>query len=77
MDVKKLVLPAAEEAELIWTKKLGFKKMSNERVSVLYKDKSFIPISVYSRNYCMLFRVHYPDIDSDNMKGMNSLQIQI
>lgn len=47
------------------------------RVSVLYKDKSLIPISVYSRNYCMLFRVHYPDIDSDNMKGMNSLQIQI
>lgn len=35
MDVKKLVLPAAEEAELIWTKKLGFKKMSNERVSAL------------------------------------------
>lgn len=47
MDVKKLVLPAAEEAELIWTKKLGFKKMSNERVSALYKNKSLIPISIY------------------------------
>lgn len=32
MDVKNLVLPAAEEAESIWTKKLGFRKMSEERL---------------------------------------------
>lgn len=33
LGVELLVLPAAEEAESIWTKKLGFKKMSDERVS--------------------------------------------
>lgn len=33
MDVQNLVLPAAEDAESIWTKKLGFRKMSEERVS--------------------------------------------
>lgn len=36
MDVQNLVLPAAEEAESIWTKKLGFEKMSEERVSALF-----------------------------------------
>ncbi|KAL7196012.1 hypothetical protein ACSBR1_036110 [Camellia fascicularis] len=30
-NVENLVLPAAEEAESIWTKKLGFRKMSDER----------------------------------------------
>lgn len=34
MDVKNLVLPAAEEAEPMWTKKLGFRKTSNEQVSI-------------------------------------------
>ncbi|KAI7994465.1 Increased DNA methylation 1, partial [Camellia lanceoleosa] len=32
LNVENLVLPAAEEAESIWTKKLGFRKMSDERV---------------------------------------------
>ncbi|KAK2974208.1 hypothetical protein RJ640_014474, partial [Escallonia rubra] len=31
MNVENLVLPAAEEAESIWTNKLGFRKMSDER----------------------------------------------
>lgn len=31
LNVENVVLPAAEEAESIWTKKLGFRKMSNER----------------------------------------------
>nr|GMC91822.1 uncharacterized protein LOC109158230 [Ipomoea batatas] len=31
LHVKNLVLPAAEEAESIWTKKLGFRKMTDER----------------------------------------------
>lgn len=31
--MEKLVLPAAEEAESIWTKKLGFRKMRDEQVS--------------------------------------------
>jgi len=32
MNVENMVLPAAEEAESIWTKKLGFRKMSDERM---------------------------------------------
>ncbi|CAA3012659.1 Histone acetyltransferase [Olea europaea subsp. europaea] len=32
MNVKTLVLPAAEEAESMWTKKLGFRKMSDEQM---------------------------------------------
>lgn len=36
LNVENLVLPAAEEAESIWTKKFGFKKMSEERVSSLH-----------------------------------------
>ncbi|CAL5433856.1 hypothetical protein CsSME_00045141 [Camellia sinensis var. sinensis] len=32
LNVENLVLPAAEEAESIWTKKLGFRKMSDERL---------------------------------------------
>lgn len=34
MNVEKIVLPAAEDAESIWTKKLGFNKISDEQVSV-------------------------------------------
>ncbi|CAI9098182.1 OLC1v1034789C1 [Oldenlandia corymbosa var. corymbosa] len=41
MDVKNLVLPAAEEAESIWTKRLGFRKMSNARVSKYNKELQF------------------------------------
>lgn len=32
MNVKSLVLPAAEEAESIWTEKFGFRRISNERM---------------------------------------------
>lgn len=35
LNVENIVLPAAEEAESIWTNKFGFTKMSEERVSVL------------------------------------------
>jgi hypothetical protein len=41
MDVQNLVLPAAEEAESIWTKKFGFRKMSEERVSVFLDSGSW------------------------------------
>lgn len=41
MDVQNLVLPAAEEAESIWTKKFGFRKMSEERVSVFFDNGSW------------------------------------
>ncbi|KAD5961561.1 hypothetical protein E3N88_13034 [Mikania micrantha] len=33
LGVELLVLPAAEEAESIWTKKLGFRKMSDDRLT--------------------------------------------
>lgn len=36
MNVKNIVLPAAEDAESIWTMKLGFKKMSDEQVILFY-----------------------------------------
>ncbi|KAL9318273.1 hypothetical protein ACSQ67_014790 [Phaseolus vulgaris] len=32
LNVEKLVLPAAGDAESIWTKKLGFRKMSEDQV---------------------------------------------
>ncbi|GMQ00418.1 hypothetical protein CsSME_00047513 [Camellia sinensis var. sinensis] len=35
LNVENLVLPVAEEAESIWTKKLGFRKMSDERECIL------------------------------------------
>jgi len=38
MDVQNLVLPAAEEAESIWTKKFGFRKMSEERLSKYMRE---------------------------------------
>ncbi|KAK1392604.1 Chromodomain-helicase-DNA-binding protein 4 [Heracleum sosnowskyi] len=38
MNVEKIVLPAAEDAESIWTKKLGFKKISDEQLSKYTRD---------------------------------------
>ncbi|XP_059296393.1 uncharacterized protein LOC132049553 [Lycium ferocissimum] len=38
MHVKNLVLPAAEEAESIWTNKLGFRKMTDERYQKYSRD---------------------------------------
>ncbi|KAG8374306.1 hypothetical protein BUALT_Bualt11G0118000 [Buddleja alternifolia] len=38
MSVKHLVLPAAEEAESMWTKKLGFRKTSHEQVPSYARD---------------------------------------
>ncbi|KAL6145954.1 hypothetical protein ACLB2K_056637 [Fragaria x ananassa] len=38
LKVEKLVLPAAEEAESIWTKKLGFRKMRDEQLSKYMRD---------------------------------------
>ncbi|KAI3809426.1 hypothetical protein L1987_25398 [Smallanthus sonchifolius] len=38
LGVELLVLPAAEEAESIWTKKLGFRKMTDERYSEYSRD---------------------------------------
>ncbi|KAG7964732.1 hypothetical protein I3843_09G185300 [Carya illinoinensis] len=44
MDVQNLVLPAAEEAESIWTKKLGFEKMSEERLSKYMRQ---VPLTIF------------------------------
>lgn len=41
--MEKLVLPAAEEAESIWTKKLGFRKMRDEQVSELLDLFTWLP----------------------------------
>ncbi|THG01989.1 hypothetical protein TEA_002555 [Camellia sinensis var. sinensis] len=38
LNVENLVLPVAEEAESIWTKKLGFRKMSDERFCMPRKE---------------------------------------
>ncbi|XP_068318646.1 uncharacterized protein [Pyrus communis] len=38
LKVEKLVLPAAEEAESIWTRKLGFRKMKDEQLSKYMRD---------------------------------------
>ncbi|XP_050144680.1 uncharacterized protein LOC126620208 [Malus sylvestris] len=38
LKVEKLVLPAAEEAESIWTRKLGFRKMRDEQLSKYMRD---------------------------------------
>lgn len=43
LKVEKLVLPAAEEAESIWTKKLGFRKMRDEQVSELLDLFTWLP----------------------------------
>ncbi|XAR68973.1 Histone acetyltransferase [Bertholletia excelsa] len=36
LNVENIVLPAAEDAESIWTKKLGFRKMTDEELFVKY-----------------------------------------
>ncbi|RWR93833.1 zinc finger protein [Cinnamomum micranthum f. kanehirae] len=38
LNVKNLLLPAADEAESIWTKKFGFKKISQDELSKLTMD---------------------------------------
>ncbi|EYU41695.1 hypothetical protein MIMGU_mgv1a000809mg [Erythranthe guttata] len=38
MNVKQLVLPAAEDAEPMWTKKLGFRKTNNEQMLKYTRD---------------------------------------
>lgn len=38
LNVENLVLPAAEKAESIWTKKFGFRKMSKERLLKYQRD---------------------------------------
>ncbi|KAF5193095.1 Acyl-CoA N-acyltransferase with RING/FYVE/PHD-type zinc finger domain-containing protein [Thalictrum thalictroides] len=42
LNVEKLVLPAAEEAESIWTNKFGFKKMSEDQFHKYTKDVQLI-----------------------------------
>ncbi|KAJ7972522.1 Chromodomain-helicase-DNA-binding protein 4 [Quillaja saponaria] len=38
LDVENIVLPAAVEAESIWTKKLGFRKMNEEQISKYMRE---------------------------------------
>lgn len=62
MHVKTLVLPAAEEAESIWTNKLGFRKMTDERVSgslTFVLTDHFFPffILILSASWMVLLKV--------------------
>ncbi|KAF4385340.1 hypothetical protein G4B88_026623 [Cannabis sativa] len=41
LNVKNIVLPAAEEAESIWTNKFGFTKMTDDRVSKYMREVQF------------------------------------
>ncbi|PKI62103.1 hypothetical protein CRG98_017476 [Punica granatum] len=38
MNVEKIVLPAAEEAESMWTKKFGFRKVTEEQVKKYMRE---------------------------------------
>jgi hypothetical protein len=43
LKVRHFLLPAAEEAESIWTKKFGFSRISSDQVSfVKFSKSSFI-----------------------------------
>ncbi|KAH9735841.1 PHD-type domain-containing protein [Citrus sinensis] len=46
LNVENLVLPAAEKAESIWTKKFGFRKMSRERCLAIVEDSDLAAVSV-------------------------------
>lgn len=39
MKVKKIVLPAAEEAKSIWTKKFGFETIAQDQVTYHFIEK--------------------------------------
>ncbi|XP_062086323.1 uncharacterized protein LOC133792432 [Humulus lupulus] len=41
LNVENIVLPAAEEAESIWTNKFGFTKMSDDRLSKYMREVKF------------------------------------
>ncbi|KAK6140311.1 hypothetical protein DH2020_025948 [Rehmannia glutinosa] len=60
MNVKHLVLPAAEEAEPMWMKKLGFRKTSNEQVSAHVSD---VGVLGGAASACLIF---YRSADNGN-----------
>ncbi|KAF5938470.1 hypothetical protein HYC85_022729 [Camellia sinensis] len=69
LNVENLVLPAAEEAESIWTKKLGFRKMSDERVMLFYNlingSNFFLP--------CFYLKLIESPVCMENAMGMHSM----
>ncbi|KAF7818520.1 Increased DNA methylation 1 [Senna tora] len=46
LNVEKLVLPASEDAESIWTKKLGFRKMSEDQLSKYLRE---VQLTLFNR----------------------------
>lgn len=50
LNVENLILPAAEEAESIWTNKFGFSKMTDEQVNASSMEISFL----------LLFNMSFP-----------------
>ncbi|XP_077212918.1 acyl-CoA N-acyltransferase with RING/FYVE/PHD-type zinc finger domain-containing protein [Tasmannia lanceolata] len=57
LNVRNIVLPATEEAESIWTNKLGFKKMTEERLLKYTKD---IQLMVFQGTSMLEKAVHVP-----------------
>ncbi|GMP37418.1 hypothetical protein CsSME_00009110 [Camellia sinensis var. sinensis] len=70
LNVENLVLPVAEEAESIWTKKLGFRKMSDERVMLFYNlingSNFFLP--------CFYLKLIESPVYMENAMGMHSMR---
>ncbi|KAL3825983.1 hypothetical protein ACJIZ3_022012 [Penstemon smallii] len=57
MNVKKLVLPAAEEAEPMWTNKLGFRKTSNEQMLRYIRD---LQLTMFKGTSLLEKEIHQP-----------------
>lgn len=72
MDVQNLVLPAAEDAESIWTKKFGFTKMSEERLSKYLRE---VQLTIFKKTAMLEKAVqqHY----SDRFPGSNDSFSQV
>ena len=66
LNVENLVLPAAEEAESIWTNKFGFNRMTDERVNASSTEVSFLchltPVSLSVINHGELVWRSYKSI---------------
>ncbi|KAG4959579.1 hypothetical protein JHK87_036212 [Glycine soja] len=58
LNVKNLVLPAAEEAESIWTEKFGFSKMKLDQLAALFVTKTH-PSSKNDRSLIVLQLTNY------------------
>lgn len=79
LNVENLVLPAAEEAESIWTKKFGFTKMTEQQVSEISLFGSLL-------GYASLWNLGFTQVGKTNTSfkrfmhidlGLVSVEIQL